>query len=76
MKIILLFITIKKISSTVVNYQMLLKTQIVSWKKMFFRMKKMRIGTLVWILTNQIYKCRATRVFKRKKTSSLKGSRN
>jgi hypothetical protein len=79
MKIILLFKInnrIKNINSTVVNYQMLPKTQIVWSNEMFIRMKKMKIGILVWILISLIFRDRATLVFKRKKISSLKGLRN
>ena len=79
MKIILLFKInnkIKNINSTVVNYQMLPKTQIIWSNEMFIRMKKMRIGILVWILISLIFKDRATLAFKRKKISSLKDLRN
>jgi len=79
MKIILLFKInnrIKNINSTVVNYQMLPKTQIIWSNEMFIRMKKMRIGIQVWILISLIFKDRATLAFKRKKISSLKDLRN
>ena len=79
MKIILLFKInnrIKNINFTVVNYQMLPKTQIIWSNEMFIRMKKMRIGIQVWILISLIFKDRATLAFKRKKISSLKDLRN
>ena len=79
MKIILLFKInnrIKNINFTVVNYQMVPKTQIIWSNEMFIRMKKMRIGIQVWILISLIFKDRATLAFKRKKISSLKDLRN